>query len=378
MTPHLSSPQILECLIGSIDPAIRPHANECAACRAEVESIARPLAWFRMSIRQAGERGMSSSFATAPVLMLTPASLDRAWYSNILAAVRETIHPLQLPPLQVTSKPVPVRDIWGFYGGQKKRAGLSSIAIHAAVVALLFLAGANKTIRMAVKEQINLIAPDLTPYKPAAKTDQMHGGGGGGDRSATPPSKGKLPKLADKQFVPPSAVIRNPDPKLVMEPTLIVQPDANIPKINLDALGDPLAKSALASNGTGAGGGIGGGKGGGVGSGSGAGYGPGSGGNMGGGAYKIGGGVSAPTLLYKVEPEYSEEARKAKFQGTVVLFVVVDENGKARDIKVIRPLGLGLDQKAIEAVEKWKFAPGKKDGKPVAVQATIEVNFRLL
>ena len=99
---------------------------------------------------------------------------------------------------------------------------------------------------------------------------------------------------------------------------------------------------------------------------------------MGGGVYKIGGGVSSPSLLYKVEPEYSEEARKAKFQGTVLLYVEVDEKGLPRNIRVIRPLGLGLDQKAIEAVEKWKFSPGKKDGKPVAVQAQIEVNFRLL
>jgi TonB family protein len=120
------------------------------------------------------------------------------------------------------------------------------------------------------------------------------------------------------------------------------------------------------------------GPGGGIGSGRGPGYGPGSGGNFGGGAYKIGGGVSAPSVLFKVEPEYSEEARKAKFQGTVTLFVVVDEKGNPRDLKIIRPLGLGLDQKAIEAVEKWKFRPGMKDGRPVPVQATIEVNFRLL
>lgn len=99
---------------------------------------------------------------------------------------------------------------------------------------------------------------------------------------------------------------------------------------------------------------------------------------MGGGAYRIGGGVSAPTILHKVEPEYSEEARKAKFQGTVLIFIVVDELGNPRDLKVIRPLGLGLDQKALEAVQQWKFNPGKKDGRPVAVQATIEVNFRLL
>lgn len=105
---------------------------------------------------------------------------------------------------------------------------------------------------------------------------------------------------------------------------------------------------------------------------------PGSGANFSGGAYKIGGGVSAPVPTYKPEPEYSEEARRAKFQGTVVLFVVVDESGNPRDLKVIRPVGLGLDQKAIEAVRKWKFRPGMKDGYPVPVQATIEVNFRLL
>jgi TonB family protein len=205
----------------------------------------------------------------------------------------------------------------------------------------------------------------------------MGGGGGGGDRSPTPPSKGKLPRLSDKQFVPPT-VTHIENPKLPMEPTLIIQPDANIPKVDMNVLGDPLAKSGIASNGPGSGGGIGYGPGGGVGSGSGPGYGPGHGGNMGGGAYRIGGGVSPPSVILKVEPEYSEEARKAKFQGTVVLFVVVDEKGNPRDLKVMRPLGLGLDQKAIEAVEKWKFRPGMKDGKPVAVQATIEVNFRLL
>jgi TonB family protein len=94
--------------------------------------------------------------------------------------------------------------------------------------------------------------------------------------------------------------------------------------------------------------------------------------------FRIGGGVTAPKLLKKVEPEYSEEARKAKFQGTVVLRVIVDAEGNPRDIEVSRPLGLGLDEKAIEAVMKWRFSPGYKDGKAVAVRATVEVNFRLL
>ena len=83
-------------------------------------------------------------------------------------------------------------------------------------------------------------------------------------------------------------------------------------------------------------------------------------------------------MVFKVEPEYSEEARKAKFQGTVVLQLVVDRHGLPGQIRILRPLGLGLDQKAMEAVAKWRFKPGMKDGKPVAVIAVIEVNFRLL
>jgi TonB family protein len=300
------------------------------------------------------------------------------WYIGIAQSIRELIHPPKLPPLELTSKPVAVQDIWGFYGGQEKRAGLTSMLIHVGVIGLLFLIGTNKQVQKAVQQTVTLIAPDLSPYKPTPpKKDVMGGGGGGGDRSPTPVTKGKLPKLADKQFVPPM-LSKVENPKLPMDPTLIIQPDAPVPNVNMTQLGDPLSKVLGASNGTGSGGGMGSGNGGGIGPGSGAGYGPGHGGNFGGGAYKIGGGVSAPVPIYKPEPEYSEEARKAKFQGTVVLFIVVDEKGNARDLRVIRPLGLGLDQKAIEAVNKWKFRPGMKDGHPVPVQATIEVNFRLL
>jgi protein TonB len=309
--------------------------------------------------------------------LLLADEVEEPFFRSLARNIKELIHPPKLPPLVVTSQPVAVKEIWGFYGGQEKRAGMTSILIHAAAIALLLFLGTNKAVQQVVKQQIDLIAPDLAPYKPTPKPDQMHGGGGGGDRSPTPVSKGKLPKLATKQFVPPT--VKPPDnPKLVMEPTLIIPPDANIPKVDSPNLGDPLSKSGLASNGFGSGGGMGSGHGGGVGPGSGPGFGPGSGGGMGGGAYRIGGGVSQPTLLSKVEPEYSEEARKAKFQGAVILQIVVDEKGLPRDIKIIRPLGLGLDQKAVEAVEKWRFTPGKKDGKPVPVYAQIEVNFRLL
>jgi TonB family protein len=95
-------------------------------------------------------------------------------------------------------------------------------------------------------------------------------------------------------------------------------------------------------------------------------------------AVKVGGGVTAPQVLYKAEPEYSELARAAKYQGSVLLYVEIGPDGKAHNIQVVRSLGLGLDQKAIEAVSQWQFRPGTKDGQPVTVQATIEVNFRLL
>jgi TonB family protein len=95
-------------------------------------------------------------------------------------------------------------------------------------------------------------------------------------------------------------------------------------------------------------------------------------------AFKVGGGVSAPIVLHKLEPEYSEIARAAKYQGTVLLYIEVGPDGKAHNIQVTRSLGLGLDQKAVEAVSQWQFRPGMKDGQPVTVAATIEINFRLL
>jgi TonB family protein len=302
------------------------------------------------------------------------------WYQSFITNVRELFQPPQLPPLEVTSKPVAVKDIWGQTAGNEKTAGMTSLLVHAGVVALLFVIGTNETVQKVAKEAVHLVAPvDLAPYQPKAapQKQSMGGGGGGGNLSPLDASKGKLPKIA-KQFVPPSAVVLNENPKLIMEPSIEVQPNAVLPNVALNTLGDPLGIGKIPSNGPGSGAGIGSGKGGGVGSGTGRGVGPGSGGGIGGGAYRIGGGVSAPAVLAKVEPEYSEEARKAKFQGTVMLYIEVDENGKPKNLRVVRPLGLGLDEKAIEAVSRWKFRPGFKDGKPVTVAATVEVNFRLL
>lgn len=311
--------------------------------------------------------------------MLVP-QLEEPFLKSLVRNIKEIVSPPKLPPLEVTSKPVPVKDIWGLTAGNEKKAGSVSLAIHIGVALLLLVAGTNKQIQEVAKQTVHLVAPiDLAPYVAKPAPQKPGGGGGGGDRSPLPASKGRLPRVATRQFTPPSAVVNNPNPKLIMEPTIIAPPDAVLPQVNMAQYGDPFGRiGGPPSSGTGSGGGIGSGSGGGVGSGRGAGFGPGEGGGVGGGVHRIGGGVSAPTLIFKVEPEYSEEARKAKFQGTVVLYVVVDEKGMPRNLKVIRPLGLGLDEKAIEAVQKWRFKPGMKDGKPVAVAAQIEVNFRLL
>lgn len=314
-------------------------------------------------------------------LLLPKGSLDQPWWTSLFRNLDDFLFPKKLPPLHLTSKPEPVRDIWGFYN-YKRSGALGSTLVHtvaiAAVIGLSILG--RKVVQQVEKhEQVTLIAPDLNnqiPLKPA-KT-QVGGGGGGGDRDKLAATKGRLPKFAMEQITPPQIVVRNEHPKLTAEPTVIVPPQIHIAS-NMPNLGDPLSKlpSGPPSNGTGFGGGIGSGSGGGVGSGEGPGVGPGRGGGIGGGLFKVGGGVSAPKAIFAPDPEYSEEARKAKYQGTCVLWLIVGNDGKPRDIRVARTLGLGLDEKAIEAVRNWKFEPAMKDGKPVAVQINVEVSFRL-
>jgi TonB family protein len=228
--------------------------------------------------------------------------------------------------------------------------------------------------RQEIKATVTGVVTDISPYILPQSSTKAGGGGGGGDRDKLAATKGAPPKFAREQFTPPAIVIRNPDPKLPMDPTVVGPPDL---KLATGPTGDPLGVIGPPSNGTGSGGGIGSGSGGGVGSGRGPGVGPGWGGGIGGGPYRVGGGVSAPKALYAPDPEYSEEARKAKYQGTVVLWVVVGPDGRPRDLKVQRTLGMGLDEKAMEAVRTWKFEPARLNGSPVAVQINVEVNFRL-
>jgi TonB family protein len=229
----------------------------------------------------------------------------------------------------------------------------------------------------AKRQVTEIVFPSEVPVmKPAPKP--VAGGGGGGDRDKFEAPKGKLPKQSLQQITPPAIVVRNDHPKLAVEPTVVVPPQVKL-AYNAPNLGNPMAPmpSGPPSNGTGSGAGIGSGSGGGIGVGTGPGVGEGRGGGIGGGVFRVGGGVSAPKAVFAPDPEYSEEARKAKYQGVCVLSLIVGPDGKPRDIKIGRSLGLGLDEKAIQAVNQWKFEPAMKDGKPVAVAINVEVQFRL-
>jgi periplasmic protein TonB len=312
-------------------------------------------------------------------LLLHNQTLDEPLWKSLFRNVDEFFFPKKLPPLVLTSKPVAVRDIWGFYN-YKGRGAFGSTIIHILALALILVATylGRKIVDVAKpKETVLLIAPDDIPPLPASKS-RSGGGGGGGDRDKLQASPGRLPQQSMQQITPPMAVVRNPDPKLAVAPTIVVPPEIKLQQPNVPDLGNPMSHlPSVPSNGTGSGGGIGSGTGGGVGSGEGPGYGPGYGGGTGGGVFHVGGGVSAPKVIYQPDPEYSEEARKAKFQGTCVLWLVVGPDGKPRDIRVSRTLGLGLDEKAMEAVKNWRFEPAYKDGKPVAVSINVEVSFRL-
>ena len=209
--------------------------------------------------------------------------------------------------------------------------------------------------------------------------DKAGGGGGGGDRSPLPVTAGRAPKFTLTQLAPPS-ILRNENPRLVAVVTLLGPPELQIPSPNLNFYGDPLANLVNDSGGRGHGGGMGDGDGTGLGPGHGPGYGLGEEGGAGGNRFRPGSnGVGYPTCIYCPDAKYSEEARKAKFQGVVLLQVVVTPDGRAASIQVVRGPGLGLDDEAIAAVKTWRFKPALGPNRvPVATEIGIEVNFRLL
>lgn len=300
---------------------------------------------------------------------------EESLWKTLRGNIKESFFPDKLPPLELTAQPVPVPDILAV--PRDTKSSIFSFLIHAALIGVILLLAYLAGLGIKVKpepEQAVVLKPFMPITTPSLKA--MGGGGGGGSHDVVEASKGHLPKIDKLQITPPT-VIKVDHPKIPVPPTVIMQPikvpDNNLP--NLGVQNSPQVK--LASNGTGGGAGIGSGTGTGVGVGKGAGVGPGSGANYGGGVYQIGGAVAPPQLVYSVEPEFSDEARRAKYQGVVALNVVVNAQGRAVDITVVRHLGMGLDQKAIDAVRQYRFRPAIMNGKAVPVYMTIEVDFHL-
>src|SRR5271155_5092470 len=295
--------------------------------------------------------------------------------------VRDTISPPKLPPLKVSSQPVAVPEIWT-KDTQFTRVQALSLAFHVVVLVLIIVpllpALMSPPTTQAKTMQVTQLE-DPSPFLPKlpAGGKRAGGGGGGGSHDVLPASKGRLPKFSWTQFAPPK--VTTPDARMQMTPTVLGPPDLKLPSPNTANWGDPLAKAINDSNGPGGGNGIGSGQGTGVGSGDGAGVGPGHDWGTGGGYPSAGtGGYGYPTCIYCPRPDYSDAAVKAKYQGTVILMVVIGPDGRAIDIHVSKGLGLGLDEKAIEAVRSYRFKPAiGPNGKPAAVSAPIEVTFRL-
>ncbi len=261
------------------------------------------------------------------------------------------------------------------------RSQLTSILVHCAVVTIILIPLFARVLpppHSPAPHTVDLYVPKITDYRPhtTASLDPSRGGGSGGAQDPLPLTKGMLPRFSPNQIVAPT-INQNPNAALQVEPTLLATKSFEIPQEFAPNWGDPNAKDFNNSRGPGDGPGMGNHHGNGIGDGPGGdGYGP---GNDGLGIQTPGQkGVSYPTCAYCPRPDYSDEARRAKYQGTVILNLVVLPDGRATSIEVLNSPGLGLDQKALEAVRTWRFTPAHDaSGKPVAARIAIEVVFQL-
>lgn len=261
---------------------------------------------------------------------------------------------------------------------QSRWTSLLSLGTHTLLTALILLLALNQWHQRSTQRRLLATPIDVTPFIPLAPMkDTMGGGGGGGNHEILEASKGRLPELAKTQITPPQ-ILRLDNPRLPVEPTVVMPQPIKLPDADMPDLGIPQSPQvAFGSQGSGSGSGFGSGSGGGIGSGHGNGIGPGQGGGYGGGIYRVGGGVSNPVLVYAPDPEFSDQARRAKYQGVCVLELIVDTQGNPQRVHVVRPLGMGLDEKAMEAVRQYKFKPAMYQGRAVPVVIQIEVNFRI-
>jgi TonB family protein len=306
--------------------------------------------------------------------MRLKAELEWQNWSPATGSRLETPPPRRVRASEVDVMPTLSGNGYGIYPIRRANFATSAL-LHAGMVVFLALGVVMMQNRLKGPVQAGPTVTLLTPYQPMTPAvHQKAGGGGGGDHSKLQTSAGEPPKTSMRAQLAPPVVVRPKDEsKIMAEPTVVA--DLKLP--DSSKVGDQLSKLMAPSNGSGVGSGVGSGSGGGYGSGHGRGDGPGS--DYGHGSGNGGNGhVTTPKLIYSPDPEFSEEARKAKYQGIVVMTVLVGADGRVHDARITRSLGMGLDEKALETVKLWKFDPAKtSEGDPVAVYASIEVNFRL-
>jgi periplasmic protein TonB len=365
-------------------------------------SLSDPNAWFISLVRRFRENRAERRSPTVRAeitAMPDPEALDRLIHrpnqiASLISLVQAIIHDKLHPHhIETTATPIEVKELW--QKRQNRIPEVLSVFAHIGVVAMLLTISVGNFSRPRIVLEGSVLIQPTTFSLPSAPLPpapvKSGGGGGGGTRALTPASKGVLPRASDRQFVPPTPVVVNMSPELIAEPTIIAPTLSNLPTIasGVMPIGDPNGVIGPPSAGPGTGGGIGDGTGHGVGSGTGPGVGPGSGGGFGGGAYREGGsaegaylvggsgGVTSPTCPVRPEPMYSDDARKAHIQGTVVLDSIVQKDGTINVKAVSRSLGYGLDEAAKDVLKTWKCNPGKLAGQPVAVQIQIVINFHL-
>ena len=318
-----------------------------------------------------GEHGSAGDEFLAPILN------EKPLWSELYESIRDRMFPPKLPPLELTSQPVPVPDRMAT--NTNPWAVGTATLVNAGLLALLLLMGVRAVLPPSSRQSSlsNFKLDDFPLFAP--KADAAHGGGGGGTNDAIDAIKGRNPKL-DMHPLAPVQIPLLDHPKLAVENSVAVPPEIKLPD-NLALANVGVHNSAnvtLLSGGQGGPVGLGTGNNGGLGPGNGPGWGPGRNGGAGDGVYTPGtGGVTQPVPIFTPEAEFSDEARRQKYQGVCEISVIIDAQGNPQSPRVIRRLGMGLDEKALEAVMRYKFKPAKKDGRPVPVRMTVLVNFRL-
>jgi protein TonB len=337
------------------------------------------LASLAGQIREWAIRGRTSVRAAAQSSRL-PFTDMPAWYRDLPAQLATLFQRQASGTARAGSVLAGGAGIWRDFHQQPASWG-NSLLVHLVALTALIIPyatslGPRNSEGTRIREKTMLYLP-RTFFQGLDK--EPHGGGGSGTRSLTLPSMGAIPPFAAEQMAPPLVRVSQVVPTLPVPPTLIGPPNVKLAEMGLKMdWGDPTGAPGPTSGGPGSGGSFGTGDGPGIGPGKGPGYGPGEDGGFNGSTYRPGrGSVTEPVPVFKPEPPYTEEARKAKYQGVVDLAIVIDPQGNVADVRVVRSLGLGLDESAAETVKRWKFKPSLRNGVPVPVRVMVQVSFRL-